>query len=84
MAPVSDIIEIKEPDVYVRTMYAGNAVCKVKNVDPVKVLTVRPTAFEAAKKGDGSAAKENGMITFSMKNLMRVFYFSTEMRRAGG
>jgi len=59
VAPVSDIIEIKEPDVYVRTMYAGNAVCKVKNVDPVKVLTVRPTAFEAAKKGDGSAAKED-------------------------
>jgi len=58
VAPVSDIIEIKESDVFVRTMYAGNAVCKVKNMDPVKVLTVRPTAFEAAKTQGGSAAKE--------------------------
>lgn len=62
VAPVSDIIEIKEPDVFVRTMYAGNAVCKVKNVDPVKVLTVRPTAFEAAKLGSGSASKEDGKL----------------------
>jgi len=59
VAPVSDIIEIKEADVFVRTMYAGNAVCKVKNNDPVKVLTVRSTAFEAAKQSGGSPAKEN-------------------------
>jgi len=59
VAPVSDIIEIKEADVFVRTMYAGNAVCKVKNLDPVKVLTVRSTAFEAAKKSDKAPAKEN-------------------------
>jgi len=59
VAPISDVIEIKEKDTFVRTMYAGNAVCKVKNVDPVKVLTVRSTAFEAAKNKGGSGAKEN-------------------------
>ncbi|KAK2834492.1 hypothetical protein Q7C36_015193 [Tachysurus vachellii] len=57
VAPISDIIEIKSPDTFVRTIYAGNALCTVKCNEKVKVFTVRGTSFEPAKQG-GSATSE--------------------------
>uniref|UniRef100_A0A8C6NMC5 Electron transfer flavoprotein subunit alpha n=1 Tax=Nothobranchius furzeri TaxID=105023 RepID=A0A8C6NMC5_NOTFU len=58
VAPVSDIIEIKSPDTFVRTIYAGNALSTVKCSEPVKVFTVRGTSFEAAPTEGGSATSE--------------------------
>uniref|UniRef100_A0A7M4ELQ5 Electron transfer flavoprotein subunit alpha n=1 Tax=Crocodylus porosus TaxID=8502 RepID=A0A7M4ELQ5_CROPO len=55
VAPVSDIIDIKSPDTFVRTIYAGNAVCTVKCDEKVKVFSVRGTSFEAAPVTGGSA-----------------------------
>uniref|UniRef100_A0AAQ5YWB9 Electron transfer flavoprotein subunit alpha n=1 Tax=Amphiprion ocellaris TaxID=80972 RepID=A0AAQ5YWB9_AMPOC len=60
VAPVSDIIEIKSPDTFVRTIYAGNALSTVKCNEPIKVFTVRGTSFEAASTEGGSAASEEG------------------------
>ncbi len=45
----SDVIAIKENDVFVRPIYAGNILQTVKALDLKKILTVRPTAFEAAQ-----------------------------------
>ncbi|XP_028921608.1 electron transfer flavoprotein subunit alpha, mitochondrial [Ornithorhynchus anatinus] len=59
VAPISDIIEIKSPDTFVRTIYAGNALCTVKCDEKVKVFSVRGTSFEAAPTSGGSASKEN-------------------------
>uniref|UniRef100_A0A8D0HIL1 Electron transfer flavoprotein subunit alpha n=1 Tax=Sphenodon punctatus TaxID=8508 RepID=A0A8D0HIL1_SPHPU len=58
VAPISDIIEIKSPDTFVRTIYAGNAVCTVKCDEKVKVFSVRGTSFDAAPISGGSAALE--------------------------
>ncbi|ETE66638.1 Electron transfer flavoprotein subunit alpha, mitochondrial, partial [Ophiophagus hannah] len=58
VAPISDIIEIKSPDTFVRTIYAGNALCTVKCDEKIKVLSVRGTSFEAAQMSGGSAAIE--------------------------
>mmetsp|Transcript_57269 Transcript_57269/g.149207 ORF Transcript_57269/g.149207 Transcript_57269/m.149207 type:complete len:341 (+) Transcript_57269:78-1100(+) len=56
--PVTDIIAVgSEEGVFSRPMYAGNAVATVKSSDAVKILTFRPTAFEAAGQS-GSAAVE--------------------------
>nr|XP_039272124.1 electron transfer flavoprotein subunit alpha, mitochondrial-like isoform X1 [Styela clava] len=57
VAAISDIIDIKAPDTFVRTIYAGNAIQTVKVTESVKVLTVRGTCFEAAEDG-GSATQE--------------------------
>uniref|UniRef100_A0A674PRP3 Electron transfer flavoprotein subunit alpha n=1 Tax=Takifugu rubripes TaxID=31033 RepID=A0A674PRP3_TAKRU len=59
VAPISDIVEIKSPDTFVRTIYAGNALSTVKCNEPVKIFTVRGTSFEAAAAG-GSAATADG------------------------
>ena len=51
VAPISDIISVESPDTFVRTIYAGNAICTVKSLDPVKLFSVRGTAFAPAEEG---------------------------------
>jgi electron transfer flavoprotein alpha subunit len=58
VSPISDIIAIKDSETFVRTVYAGNAIMTLKSLDPVKIVTVRTTAFEAAAPSGGSAAEE--------------------------
>lgn len=52
--PISDITKVIDANQFTRFIYAGNAILKLKSNDPVKILTVRGTAFEAAKEGSGS------------------------------
>ncbi|XP_039094165.1 electron transfer flavoprotein subunit alpha, mitochondrial isoform X1 [Hyaena hyaena] len=63
VAPISDIIAIKSPDTFVRTIYAGNALCTVKCDEKVKVFSVRGTSFEAAATSGGSASSEEASST---------------------
>jgi len=58
VSPISDVTEINGPDTFVRTIYAGNAIMTLKSKDGVKVVTVRPTSFEAAEMGDGTSPSE--------------------------
>jgi len=55
---ISDIVAVEGPDTFVRPIYAGNALATVKSKDPVKVITVRTTAFDAVAAAGGSAAVE--------------------------
>ena len=57
VAPISDIIEVVSNDTFVRPIYAGNALETVQSGDAKKVITVRPTSFDAAAEG-GSASVE--------------------------
>jgi electron transfer flavoprotein alpha subunit len=58
VAQISDITAVDSPDTFERPIYAGNAIATVQSVDPVKVITVRTTAFDAVAAEDGSAAVE--------------------------
>jgi electron transfer flavoprotein alpha subunit len=58
VAQVSDITAIEDPDTFVRPIYAGNAFMTVRSSDPVKVVTVRTTGFDAAAETGGAAAVE--------------------------
>jgi electron transfer flavoprotein alpha subunit len=59
VAQVSDIVEVKSADTFVRPIYAGNALSTVQSADRIKVITVRTTGFDAAAASGGSAALEN-------------------------
>merc|ERR1712096_476961 len=63
VSPISDIIGIKDSETFIRTIYAGNAIMTLKSMDPVKIVTVRTTAFEAATVGGGSGAVEAAPAT---------------------
>jgi electron transfer flavoprotein alpha subunit len=58
VAQISDIIEVKSEDTFVRPVYAGNAMATVQSSDSVKMITVRTTAYAEAALG-GSATIEN-------------------------
>jgi electron transfer flavoprotein alpha subunit len=58
VAQISDIIAVDSPDTFDRPIYAGNAIAKVQSKDPIKLITVRGTAFAQAKPGDNTAPVE--------------------------
>jgi electron transfer flavoprotein alpha subunit len=58
VAQVSDITAVVSADTFERPIYAGNAIATVQSVDPVKVITVRTTAFDAVAAEGGTAAVE--------------------------
>ena len=51
VAQISEIVAVVSPDTFVRPIYAGNALATVQSADPVKVITIRQTAFAAAGQG---------------------------------
>src|SRR5204863_9189371 len=55
---ISDIVAVEGADTFVRPIYAGNALATVKSRDPIKVITVRTTAFDAVAAAGGDAAVE--------------------------
>ena len=58
VAQISDINGIESADTFTRPFYAGNAIATVQSSDPIKVITVRVTAFDAAAASGGSASIE--------------------------
>lgn len=58
VAQISEVTGIDSADTFRRPIYAGNAIATVQSSDPIKVLTVRGTAFGEAAAEGGSAAIE--------------------------
>ena len=58
VAQISDITAVNSADTFERPIYAGNAIATVQSADPVKVITVRTTGFDAVAAEGGSAAVE--------------------------
>jgi electron transfer flavoprotein alpha subunit len=58
IAQISDIISVESADTFVRPVYAGNIIATVQSTDDKKAITVRTTAFEAAKATGGTATVE--------------------------
>jgi len=58
VSPISDVIGVKDENTFVRTIYAGNAIMTLQSQEPVKILTVRSTAFEPCAAG-GSGSVED-------------------------
>ena len=71
--PISDITKIIDKDRYTRFIYAGNAILTLKSNDPIKVMTVRGTAFEAAKVSSGSGEAKIEKLDSSIKNDLSEF-----------
>jgi electron transfer flavoprotein alpha subunit len=55
---ISDISAVEGADTFVRPIYAGNALATVQSKDPVKIITVRGTAFAPAEASGGNAPIE--------------------------
>ena len=56
---ISDIISIESEDTFKRPIYAGSCIATVKSSDPIKVISVRTTAFDAANVTDAEVSIES-------------------------
>ncbi|HET7527569.1 MAG TPA: FAD-binding protein [Burkholderiaceae bacterium] len=57
VSQISDATKVISADTFERPIYAGNAIATVQCTDPIKVISVRTTGFDAAGSG-GSAPVE--------------------------
>ena len=55
LSQISDVIRIENEDTFVRPIYAGNAFATVQSIDNKKIITIRPTSFDAALTEGGNA-----------------------------
>lgn len=55
---ISDISGVESADTFKRPIYAGNVIATVQSADPIKVITVRGTAFDPVAAEGGSASVE--------------------------
>lgn len=58
VAQISEIVGVEAEDTFVRPIYAGNALATVKSADRVKVVTVRPAAFDPVARTGSAVAVE--------------------------
>ena len=58
VSQLSDIIKIVSDKIFVRPIYAGNALATIESTDVIKIITVRPTSFDAAITEGGNAEIE--------------------------
>jgi electron transfer flavoprotein alpha subunit len=79
VAQISDISGVVSEDTFERPIYAGNAIATVQSSDPIKVLTVRGTAFDpvAAEGGNASIevvdnAAETGLTTWDRDEIVKL------------
>lgn len=57
--PVTDVTKIESEDTFERPIYAGNAIATTKSNDPIKLVTVRASAFAPAADGSSAAPVED-------------------------
>ena len=65
---ISDIISIESEDTFKRPIYAGSCIATVKSSDPIKIISVRTTAFDAANVTDAEVSIESKDSQNSMGN----------------
>ena len=58
--PISDITAIESENVFVRPIYAGNAIATVESTEDIKLITIRGTAFAAAPAEGGNGKVVQG------------------------
>ncbi|WP_421247468.1 electron transfer flavoprotein subunit alpha/FixB family protein [Aeromonas jandaei] len=58
---ISEVTAIESSDTFLRPIYAGNAIARVASSAPIKVMTVRVTAFAKATE-EGNAPVENLVV----------------------
>ncbi|TCG07325.1 electron transfer flavoprotein subunit alpha [Paraburkholderia steynii] len=58
VAQISEITAVVSADTFERPIYAGNAIATVQSHDPIKVITVRATGFDAVAAEGGNASIE--------------------------
>src|SRR3984957_11970069 len=79
-AMASEIIAINDDGTFVRPMYAGNALATIELEGPVRVVTVRGPAFDAAKPAAAAAPIEKVKAELDTSTLKMEFVSFNEIK----
>lgn len=71
---------VESEDTFVRPIYAGNAIATVRSKDPIKIFTVRVSAFQAPEAGSSAAEVEDGSAGSEGKGALPLTAFSPVRR----
>jgi electron transfer flavoprotein alpha subunit len=78
---VSDVIRIVDRDAFIRPIYAGNALETIKSDAPIKVVTIRPTAFPSVTSKAPASPIETLTEIFENKNIRFIKLEATQSTR---
>src|SRR5699024_4356783 len=70
LMPVTDVVEILGPNRFVRPIYAGNALQTITDPQAKHILTIRASAFPAAKLDNSAPIETLGGTTASVARLL--------------
>ena len=72
VAAFSEVLRIESPERFIRPIYAGNLWIEVEALDPIKLLTIRSTAFEPVDENGGGATwqEETGELSASLSSVV--------------
>lgn len=82
VALISDIIGIVAADTFIRPIYAGNAIATVQSQDKIKMITVRTTAFPAAKSGTTTAPIDSVAAVQALPDVARSEFVGHELNQS--
>jgi len=80
VSPLTDVMQIKTPDTFVRPCYAGNVIITLQSLDPVKILIIRTTSFEKAGEGGNAQVTEVPVPDLTVGGLSK--YEGVEMTKS--
>ncbi len=52
---ISEVIDIERDDTFRKPVYSGSAIATIQSIDPIKIFTIRTTAFPASADMGGAA-----------------------------
>ncbi|WP_322527504.1 FAD-binding protein [Salinicola sp. LHM] len=85
VSQISEILSVESADTFKRPIYAGNAIATVQSSDPLKVITVRTTAFDPVSEG-GAATIESvdGVVSNALSRFIGEELAQNERPELGG
>ncbi|HBS82418.1 MAG: electron transfer flavoprotein subunit alpha/FixB family protein [Vreelandella alkaliphila] len=69
VSQISEIIAVDSTDTFKRPIYAGNAIATVQSDDDLKVISVRPTSFDAVGKNGCATIEAVHYVADSAKSI---------------
>lgn len=82
VAPISDIISVKDEKTFIRPIYAGNAQSELQTDASINIITVRPTAFPETSPMDNNVDIENFVIEPTVECLELTKWIGEELTKS--
>lgn len=73
VAPISDVIRILSSNLFSRPIYAGSLIETLESLDPIKVISVRSTAFDEAVFSNFCAPIDKIMPENDIANILSMY-----------